>query len=111
MELQLSMGMLEVRDVEASVRFHRALGLVIADPPAGRPVVVHRMPSGVSLLLTTRFASVYDPAWSRPSAGYQQMLEFYVGDDLAVEAKWRGLTAAGYPGRGRLGSTRSDLPG
>lgn len=99
MELQLSMVVLEVRDLEASVGFYRALGLNIPDPPAGRPVVVHRMGSGVSLLLTTRFASTYDPAWSRPAGGYQQLLEFYVGDDAAVEQRWLELTSAGYHGR------------
>ena len=99
MELQLSMVVLEVRDLEASVRFYRALGLEIADPPGGRPLVIHRMPSGVSLLLTTGFASVYDPSWSRPAGGYQQLLEFYVGDDSIVESKWRELTDAGYHGR------------
>jgi predicted lactoylglutathione lyase len=96
---QLSMVVLEVRDLDASVRFYRALGLEIPDPTGGRPVVVHRMPSGVSLLLTTRFASVYDANWSRPSGGYQQMLEFYVGEDSAVESTWRQLTDAGYLGR------------
>lgn len=102
------MVVLEVRDLGASVRFYRMLGLDLADPSTGRPVVVHRMPSGVSLLLTTRFASLYDPTWSRPGAGYQQMLEFYVGDDPAVQAKWAELTAAGYPGR--LPPTRTAGP-
>lgn len=57
------------------------------------------MASGVSLLLTTRFASVYDPGWERPSGGYQQLLEFYVGEDSAVDSKWSELTEAGYHGR------------
>lgn len=108
MEIQLSMIVLEVHDLNASVRFYRALGLDVPEPPAGRPVVVHRMSSGVSLLLTTRFASVYDPAWSRPSGGYQQMLEFFVGDDAMVEAKWHELTEAGYSGR--LPPTRTAGP-
>lgn len=99
MDVQLSMVVLEVRDLEASIGFYRTLGLDVADPLEGRPLVVHRMSSGVSLLLTTRFASVYDPTWSRPTGGYQQLLEFYLGDDSAVEAKWRELTAAGYSGR------------
>jgi predicted lactoylglutathione lyase len=99
MQLQLSMVVLEVRELEASVTFYRALGLEIPDIPSGRPVVVHRMPSGVILLLTTSFASVYDPNWSRPSSGYQQMLEFYVGEDAMVDSKWLELTSAGYHGR------------
>jgi predicted lactoylglutathione lyase len=99
MELQLSMIVLEVRDLARSIAFYRQLGLDVADAPAERPIVVHRMPSGVSLLLTSGFASRYDQTWTRPESGYQQMLEFYVGNDDAVEQKWAELTGAGYHGR------------
>jgi predicted lactoylglutathione lyase len=99
MELQLSMVVLEVRELAASITFYRALGLEIQPPDTDRPIVVHRMPSGVSLLLTTRFAAAYDETWTRPESGYQQMLEFYVGTDADVIDKWSELTAAGYHGR------------
>jgi predicted lactoylglutathione lyase len=101
MELQLSMVVLEVADLEASVRFYRRLGLDIAEPaPGGRPVIAHRMGSGVTLLITTAFASVHDPTWSRPSGGgYSQMLEFYVGEDAVVDSRWADLVEAGYAGR------------
>lgn len=108
MELQLSMVVLEVRDLAASVAFYRALGLDIPDPSGGRPIVIHRMPSGVSLLLTTSFASVYDPGFERPAGGYQQLLEFYVGEDAAADAKYAELVAAGY--RGRLAPTQTAGP-
>ena len=93
------MVVLEVRDLAASLAFYRRLGLEIPDPPAGRPLVIHRMPSGVSLLFTTGFAPAYDPAFARPESGYQQLLEFYVGEDSAVEQKWAELVDAGYHGR------------
>ncbi|GAA5212492.1 VOC family protein [Microbacterium kyungheense] len=101
MELQLSMVVLEVADLEASVRFYQRLGLDIPDVvPGGRPVVAHRMGSGVTLLITTSFASVYDPTWSRPSgSGYSQLLEFYVGEDSVVDSRWAELVEAGYVGR------------
>ncbi len=99
MEIQLSMLILEVRDLAASIAFYRALGLDLPDPSPGRPVVIHRMGSGVSLLLTTSFAATYDPSWSRPASGYQQLLEFYVGSDVAVEERWAALVAAGHPSR------------
>lgn len=99
METQLSMLVLEVRDLEASVAFYRDLGLEVPDPRPGRPLVIHRMGSGVSLLLTTSFAATYDPAWTRPAGGYQQLLEFYVGDDASVDRRWADLVAAGHPGR------------
>jgi catechol 2,3-dioxygenase-like lactoylglutathione lyase family enzyme len=100
MELQLNMVVLEVADIEASLRFYRRLGLEMPDPVAGGTVVAHRMGSGVTLLLTTSFASRYDPTWAPPSGGgYSQMLEFFVGDDDAVDRMWADLLEAGYTGR------------
>ena len=108
MELQLSMVVLEVADLDASVRFYRRLGLDIADPDTGRPVVAHRMGSGVTLLITTGFASRYDPTWAPPVGGYSQLLEFYVGDDAVVDSMWADLVDAGY--RGRMPPTQTVGP-
>jgi predicted lactoylglutathione lyase len=99
MEIQLAMVVLEVRDLGASIAFYRRLGLEVPDPEAGRPVTVHRMGSGVSLLLTTAFASTYDANFRRPVGGYQQLLEFFVGEDAKVRNVWSTLTEAGYHGR------------
>jgi predicted lactoylglutathione lyase len=99
MEIQLAMVVLEVRDLDASIAFYRRLGLDVPDPGGGRPVTVHRMGSGVSLVLTTSFASKYDPKYQRPAGGYQQLLEFFVGDDVMVQNVWSTLTEAGYLGR------------
>lgn len=99
MEIQLSMLILEVRDLETSMAFYRDLGLDVPEPVPGRPVVIHRMGSGVSLLLTTSFAATYDPTWARPAGGYQQLLEFYVGENAAVVERWAALVAAGHPSR------------
>ena len=93
------MVVLEVRDLRASIEFYRHLGLDMPEPAGDRPVVIHRMGSGVSLLLTTDFASSYDPTFERPTGGYQQMLEFFVGEDAKVRALWSKLTSLGYPGR------------
>lgn len=93
------MVVLEVRDLDASIAFYRRLGLDVPGPVGGRPVAVHRMGSGVSLLLTTSFASRYDPSFERPARGYQQLLEFYVGEDAKVRNAWSALTGAGYHGR------------
>ena len=99
MEIQLSMLILEVRDLAASIAFYRDLGLDVPDPVPERSVVLHRMGSGVTLLLTTSFAATYDPAWTRPAGGYQQLIEFYVGEDAAVDQRWADLVAAGHPSR------------
>lgn len=93
------MVVLEVRDLHAATEFYRRLGLAVPPPTEGRPVTVHRMGSGVSLLLTTSFASRYDPKFERPERGYQQLLEFYVGSDAEVRSVWTALTTAGYHGR------------
>jgi len=109
MEIQLSMVVLEVADLEASVRFYQRVGLDMPDPLEGRPVVAHRMGSGVTLLITTAFASRYDPTWERPTGGgYSQMLEFYVGEDAVVDSTYADLVGAGY--RGRMEPTKTFGP-
>jgi hypothetical protein len=57
------------------------------------------MESGVSMVLAQGFAERDDPGWVRPERGYQMLMEFFVGDDAAVDADWEKLTAAGYHGR------------
>ena len=99
MEMQLSMVVLEVRDLAASTAFYRLLGLDVPEPAPDRPVAIHRMGSGVSLVLTESFAARNDPTWTRPAGGYQQLMEFYAGNDEAVNARWSELTSAGYHGR------------
>src|SRR3954465_13895505 len=99
MEIQLSMLILEVRDLSRSIAFYRDLGLDVPDPVSDRPVVIHRMGSGASLLLTTSFPATHDPPWARPAGGYQQLLEFYVGENAVVDQRWADLVAAGHPSR------------
>jgi predicted lactoylglutathione lyase len=100
MGMQLGMIGLEVRDLQRSIEFYRLLGLEVPDPFPDRPVSVYRMDSGVSLLLTEGFAAAVDPGWVRPvGGGYQIFMEFFVGDDAAVDAEWEKLTSAGYHGR------------
>jgi predicted lactoylglutathione lyase len=100
MNLQLGMIGLDVRDVRRSIDFYRLLGLAMPDPFPDRPVSLLKMDSGVTLVLAEGFAAGADPAWARPPLGhYQQFLEFFVGDDTAVDTQWNRLTAAGHHGR------------
>ena len=100
MGIQLGMIALEVRDLQRSIEFYRLLGLEVPDPFPERPVSVYRMDSGVSLVLAEGFAAAADPGWSRPGGdGYQIFMEFFVGDDAAVDAEWEKLTSAGHHGR------------
>ena len=100
MGIQLGMIALEVRDIQRSIEFYRLLGLEVPDPSPDRPVSVYRMDSGVSLVLAEGFAAAADPGWARPEGdGYQIFMEFFVGDDAAVDAEWEKLTSAGHHGR------------
>jgi predicted lactoylglutathione lyase len=90
---------LDVRDLRRSIEFYRLLGLDSPDPLPDRPVSLYRMDSGVALVLAEGFAAGNDPSWVRPERGYQQFLEFFVGDDATVDAEWDKLTSAGHHGR------------
>ena len=100
MEIQLSMIGVIVRDMPTSLRFYRQLGLDIPETDDAKQFVLHRMGSGVTIFFDTVFAARYDRAHRLPDrGGYGAMLEFYLGDDAAVDAKYSELTTLGYPGR------------
>lgn len=99
MAVQLNMVVLVVKDMAASLAFYRQIGLEIPEGEEGKRVVLHRMDSGVTLLFDTTFADTYDPDRTAPVGGYQIMLEFFLADNDAVDAKYAELTAAGYHGR------------
>ena len=99
MGIQLGMVVLDVRDLQRSIDFYRLLGLKVPDPSPDRPVTLLRMDSGVSLVIGEGLGAGGDPTWIRPEDGYQVFLEFFVGDDAAVDAEWEKLTSAGYHGR------------
>jgi predicted lactoylglutathione lyase len=108
MAMQLGMVVLDVRDLRRSIEFYRLLGLEIPEPFPDRPVALHRMESGVSIVLIEGWGERNDPNWVRPERGYQQLMEFLVGDDGAVDAEWNKLTAAGY--HGRMAPAKTDGP-
>lgn len=99
MTVQLNMVGLMVRDMAASLAFYRQLGLEIPEGEESKRFVLFTMESGVSLFWDTVFADTYDPNRVVPTAGYQVMLEFFLADTDAVDAKYAELTAAGYHGR------------
>ena len=99
MEIQLSMLGIIVADMPAALRFYRLVGLDIPASADEKRFVLHRMGSGVTLFFDTVFARTYDAEHVRPTAGYGSLLEFYLGGDAAVDAKYTELTDAGYHGR------------
>ncbi len=98
--IRFGMMVIYARDLQRSIEFYRLLGLDVPDPRPGRPVSIHRMASGVTIIFTTgEVANRFDPGWIRPDRGYQQVMEFLVDDEASVDAVWTRLTAAGYHGR------------
>jgi len=99
MSLELSMVGLMVKDIARSLEFYRRLGLEIPESEDAKPFVMKRMPSGVTIFWDTVFAKRYDPEWKESGSGYRVMLEFFLPDDEAVDAKYTELTGYGYHGR------------
>ncbi|MBV9792862.1 MAG: VOC family protein [Actinobacteria bacterium] len=98
--VRFGMMVIYARDLQRSIEFYRLLGLAVPDPRPDRPVALYRMGNGVTLIFTTgAVAERFDADWVRPGPGYQQVMEFLVDDDAAVDAVWARLTSAGHHGR------------
>jgi len=99
MSLELSMVGLVVKDMPASLEFYRRLGVDVPAEADGERFVMHRMESGVTVFWDTVFARTYDPGREEPSGGYRIMLEFFLADNAAVDAKYEEMVEYGYHGR------------
>lgn len=95
---QLSMVGLVVNHMSASLRFYRRLGLDIPEGAEKEPFVQMQMESGVTIFWDTVFARRYHPDREEASGGSRVMLEFFLKDEEAVDAKFDELTALGHPG-------------
>jgi predicted lactoylglutathione lyase len=99
MTIQVSMIGLVVRDIPASLAFYRRIGLDIPADADDKRFVEHRMESGVTLFWDTVWTDRHDPDHRPVEEGYGILLEFFLADTDAVDAKYFELTAAGYHGR------------
>ena len=99
MSLELSMVGLVVKEMPASLEFYRRLGVDLPDSADHERFVMHRMESGVTVFWDTVFAKTYDPAREEPAGGYRIMLEFFLADNEAVDAKYEEMVGYGYLGR------------
>jgi predicted lactoylglutathione lyase len=90
---------LVVRNMPVSLEFYRRLGIEIPATADSERFVMHRMESGVTLFWDTVFAKNYDPTREEPAGGYRIMLEFFLADNDAVDAKYQELVGFGYHGR------------
>jgi predicted lactoylglutathione lyase len=98
----VSFGMVVIyaRDLQRSIDFYRLIGLDVSDPHPERPVAAWKEGDDIRLIITTDpVAQRFDSNWTRPErGGYQQVVEFFVESDAAVDATWQRLTSAGYKG-------------
>jgi predicted lactoylglutathione lyase len=99
MSLELSMVGLVVRSMPDSLEFYRRLGIDLPADADSERFVMHRMESGVTMFWDTVFAKKYDPAREDPAGGYRIMLEFFLADNAAVDAKFAEMVGYGYNGR------------
>ncbi|MBM9503072.1 VOC family protein [Actinacidiphila acididurans] len=99
-QARFGMVVLYVRDLQRSIEFYRLLGLDVSDPDSERPVAAYKEGDATRMIITTDpIAQRFDSGWARPGrGGYQQVVEFFVDDDAAVDAAWERLTSAGHKG-------------
>ena len=98
MSFQLSMVGLIVHDMSAALEFYRRLGLDIPQGAEGEPFVQLQMESGVTIFWDAFFAKRHYPDMKPAAGGSRVMLEFFLEDEKAVDAKYEELLGYGYRG-------------
>ena len=105
MALELYMIGLIAQDMGKSLQFYRRLGLDIPEGSEEQTHVQVKMGSGLTFFLDSRpsrwdpsFVRGDDPGQVEASNNYPLVLEFYLKNQRAVEAKYRELTGFGYQG-------------
>jgi catechol 2,3-dioxygenase-like lactoylglutathione lyase family enzyme len=104
MALDLYMLGLIVKDMGASLAFYQRLGLAIPEGGEKLSHVEVKMGNGLTFFLDSRpsrwdaqFVRKADPA-AAPAESYPSVLEFYLGTQAAVAAKFAEMTSFGYAG-------------
>ena len=99
MTIQPDMIALTVRDLDASLRFYRLLGLDIPERAEGEDHVDFITPSGYRLAWdSVELIKGLYPEWVAP-AGYRMTLGFKCDSPAEVDATFARLMAAGYQAR------------
>ena len=105
MALELYMIGLIAQDMDKSLEFYQRLGLAIPVGSAGKTHVEVKMGSGLTFFLDSNparwdpgFAKQPEPGRTQAANSYPFILEFYLEDRAAVDAKYQELTGFGYHG-------------
>jgi len=93
------------QDMDKSLEFYRRLGLAIPEGSKGQTHVEIKMGSGLTFFLDSRpsrwdpgFVKENDPGRTEEAGNYPFILEFYLKERAALEAKYKELTDFGYQG-------------
>ena len=87
-----------VRDLEASLRFYRRLGIEIPEGQEGEDHVEATLACGCRLMWDkVELVRSFDPGWVEP-VGQRIGLAFRCDSPAEVDAKYAELTGLGYPG-------------
>ena len=98
MGLELYMVGVIVEDMARAAEFYRRLGVDVPDGAESEGHVEVKL-SGLTFFLSTKEANArWDPARTDASGGYRIILEFYLEDRAALDAKYEELTGYGYVG-------------
>src|SRR5262245_46983881 len=105
MALELYMLGVIVQDMPAALAFYRRLGLAIPDGSETQSHVEIKMGSGMTFFLDSkpkrwdpRFEAQSGPQQSAPGDRYTVILEFYLQEQAALEAKYAEMVGYGYEG-------------
>ena len=94
----MSMIGLLVEDMGRSLGFYRRLGLEVPEGAEEQDNVEVEVGGGVVLFWDAAFFGVHDPDREEPKGGYRILLEFFVGSEATVDARYGELVAEGYHG-------------
>ncbi|HEY0735319.1 MAG TPA: VOC family protein [Herpetosiphonaceae bacterium] len=103
MALELYMLGLIVKDMPTALDFYRRLGLAIPEGSENQSHVEIKMGSGMTFFLDSK-PRRWDPRYGSDaepgpvSDRYSTILEFYLSDQAALEAKYAELVDYGYQG-------------
>ncbi len=98
MALELYMVGVIVEDMARAAEFYRRLGVDVPEGAGTEEHVEVKMGELTFFLSTKRANARWDPARTEASGGYRIVLEFYLDDRAALDAKYEELTGFGYVG-------------